>query len=93
MCVDCVLASLRIAQVDPGDGPLPEVVLSQRRVSTMNPPSVTHGAEPPVTSPASNVTILPLPLPQTTLAKEGSGILSRPREGPLEDDVKVHLVP
>jgi hypothetical protein len=28
MCVDCVLASLRIAQVDPGDKPLPEVVLS-----------------------------------------------------------------
>jgi hypothetical protein len=28
MCVDCVLASLRIAQVDPGDEPLPEVVLS-----------------------------------------------------------------
>jgi hypothetical protein len=29
MCVDCVLASLRIAQVDLGDEPLPEVVLSQ----------------------------------------------------------------
>jgi hypothetical protein len=29
MCVDCVLASLRIAQADPGDEPLPEVVLSQ----------------------------------------------------------------
>jgi hypothetical protein len=29
MCVDCVLASLRITQVDPGDEPLPEVVLSQ----------------------------------------------------------------
>jgi hypothetical protein len=29
MCVDCVLASLRIAQVDPGDEPLLEVVLSQ----------------------------------------------------------------
>jgi hypothetical protein len=29
MCVDCVLTSLRIAQIDPGDGPLPEVVLSQ----------------------------------------------------------------
>jgi hypothetical protein len=29
MCVDCVLNSLRIAQVDPGDEPLPEVVLSQ----------------------------------------------------------------
>jgi hypothetical protein len=28
MCVDCVLASLRIAQVDTGDEPLPEVVLS-----------------------------------------------------------------
>jgi hypothetical protein len=28
MCVDCVLASLRTAQVDPGDEPLPEVVLS-----------------------------------------------------------------
>jgi hypothetical protein len=30
MCVDCVLASLRIAQVYPGDEPLPEVILSQR---------------------------------------------------------------
>jgi hypothetical protein len=29
MCVDCVLASPRIAQVDPGDKPLPKVVLSQ----------------------------------------------------------------
>jgi hypothetical protein len=29
MCVDCVLASPRIAQVDPSDGPLPEVVLLQ----------------------------------------------------------------
>jgi hypothetical protein len=28
MCIDCVLASLRIAQVDPDDEPLPEVVLS-----------------------------------------------------------------
>jgi hypothetical protein len=31
MCVDCVLASSRITQVDPGDEPLPEVVLSQSR--------------------------------------------------------------
>jgi hypothetical protein len=29
MCFDCVLASPRIAQVDPGEGPLPKVVLSQ----------------------------------------------------------------
>jgi hypothetical protein len=29
MCVDCVLASSRIAQADLGDEPLPEVVLSQ----------------------------------------------------------------
>jgi hypothetical protein len=29
MCVDCVLASSIIAQVDLGDGALPEVVLSQ----------------------------------------------------------------
>jgi hypothetical protein len=28
MCVDCVLASPRIAQVDPSDEPLHEVVLS-----------------------------------------------------------------
>jgi hypothetical protein len=28
MCIDCVLASPRLAQVDPGDGPLPEVDLS-----------------------------------------------------------------
>jgi uncharacterized membrane protein YgcG len=31
MCVDCVLASSRIAQVDPGDEPLPEVVLPHHR--------------------------------------------------------------
>jgi hypothetical protein len=30
MCVDCVLASPRIAQADPGNGPLPEVVLSHK---------------------------------------------------------------
>jgi hypothetical protein len=29
LCVDCVLASPRISQVDPGDESLPEVVLSQ----------------------------------------------------------------
>jgi hypothetical protein len=29
MCVDCVLASPRITQVDPGNEPLPKVVLSQ----------------------------------------------------------------
>jgi hypothetical protein len=29
ICVDCVLASLRIAQVDPDDEPLSEVILSQ----------------------------------------------------------------
>jgi hypothetical protein len=28
MCVDCVIASPRIAQVDPGNGPLPKVLLS-----------------------------------------------------------------
>jgi hypothetical protein len=28
MCVDCLLASPRIAQVDPSDEPLSEVVLS-----------------------------------------------------------------
>jgi hypothetical protein len=33
MCVDCVLASPKITQVDPGDQPLPEVVLSQILVS------------------------------------------------------------
>jgi hypothetical protein len=31
VCVDCVLASLRIAQVDPSDEPLPVVVLSHLR--------------------------------------------------------------
>jgi hypothetical protein len=29
MCVDCVLASPRIAQVDPDDEPLLELILSQ----------------------------------------------------------------
>jgi hypothetical protein len=33
MCVHCVLASPRITQVDPGDEPLPEVVLSQYSLS------------------------------------------------------------
>jgi hypothetical protein len=28
MCVDCILASPRIAQVDPADEPLSEVILS-----------------------------------------------------------------
>jgi hypothetical protein len=32
MCVDCVLASPRITQVDPGDEPLSEVVLLQPRL-------------------------------------------------------------
>jgi hypothetical protein len=35
MCVDCVLASPRIAQVDPGNEPLSEVVLSQAQ-DTLN---------------------------------------------------------
>jgi hypothetical protein len=30
MCIDCVLTSPRITQVDPGDEPLPEVVLSHK---------------------------------------------------------------
>jgi hypothetical protein len=34
MCVDCVLASPRIAQVDSSDEPLPEVVLSQGLIGT-----------------------------------------------------------
>jgi hypothetical protein len=31
MCVDCVLVSPRIAQVDPGDGPPPEVVVTKQK--------------------------------------------------------------
>jgi hypothetical protein len=31
MCVDCILASPRIAQVDPGDEPLSKMVLSQSK--------------------------------------------------------------
>jgi hypothetical protein len=38
MCVDCVLASPGIAQVDPGDGPFPEVVLS-------HPPSTLRNVD------------------------------------------------
>jgi hypothetical protein len=37
MCVDCVLASPRIAQVDPGDEPLPEVVLSHSSTAMKRP--------------------------------------------------------
>jgi hypothetical protein len=33
MCVDCVLASPRIAHVDPSDEPLPEVVLSSDMIT------------------------------------------------------------
>jgi hypothetical protein len=41
MCVDCVLASSRIAQVDPGDEPLSEVVPSQ--ICTEHPePSINY---------------------------------------------------
>jgi hypothetical protein len=44
MCVDFVLALLRIAQVDPGDEPLPEVVLSQGGASqTSNKASEDNG--------------------------------------------------
>jgi hypothetical protein len=39
MCVDCVLASPRIAQVDPGDIPPSEVVLSQLRIDRLAPMS------------------------------------------------------
>jgi hypothetical protein len=39
MCVDCGLASPRIAQVDPGDGPPSEVVLSQ----SCTPSSCSNG--------------------------------------------------
>jgi hypothetical protein len=35
MCVDCVLASPRITQVDPGDEPLSEVGLSQRTTGAL----------------------------------------------------------
>jgi hypothetical protein len=47
MCVDCVLASPRIAQVDPGDEPLPDVVLSQ----------IQHGTSPNFT-PLSTLFII-----------------------------------
>jgi hypothetical protein len=41
MCVDCVLASSRIAQVDPDDEPLSEVVQSQ--ICTEHPePSINY---------------------------------------------------
>jgi hypothetical protein len=39
MCVDCVLASPIIAQVDPSGEPLSEVVLSQQTLSLL--PSLT----------------------------------------------------
>jgi hypothetical protein len=38
MCVDWVLASPRIAQVNPSDEPLPEVVLSHRGPCAENCP-------------------------------------------------------
>jgi hypothetical protein len=41
MCVDCVLASSTITQVDPGDEPLSEVVPSQ--ICTEHPePSINY---------------------------------------------------
>jgi hypothetical protein len=69
MCVDCVLASPRIAQVDPGDEPLSEVVLSHQLGTDPGPPPrakraryrvrapVTDGRDPPVSSRFPN----PLP--------------------------------
>jgi hypothetical protein len=39
MYIDCILASPRIAQVDPGDGPLFEVVLSQAVLVAVDPAS------------------------------------------------------
>jgi hypothetical protein len=42
MCVDCVLASPRIAHVDPGDEPLPEVVLSHHLHDVFNALRVAH---------------------------------------------------
>jgi hypothetical protein len=50
MCVDCVLASLRIAQVDPGNEPLPEVVLSHTPVSPSREPN-PHRSRSPSDSP------------------------------------------
>jgi hypothetical protein len=45
MCVDCVLTSSRIAQVDPGDGPPSEVVLSHSYRSTNSSVGVNpHGS-------------------------------------------------
>jgi hypothetical protein len=41
MCVDCVLASSRITQVDPGDKPHPEVVPSQE-FTWQEPPAVAE---------------------------------------------------
>jgi hypothetical protein len=43
MCVDCVLASPRIAQVDPDDGPPSEVVLSH---SSCRPNMLTYTSFP-----------------------------------------------
>jgi hypothetical protein len=42
MCVDCVLASSRIAQVDPGDEPLSEVVLAQKELGLCPNSDPTH---------------------------------------------------
>jgi hypothetical protein len=56
MCVDCVLASPRIAQVDPGDEPLPEVVLSQALPPFLQPLTGGHsgaGDHPTPSSPQS----------------------------------------
>jgi hypothetical protein len=42
MCVDCVLASSRIAEVDPGDEPLPEVVLSHGTLLHVKGATIFH---------------------------------------------------
>jgi hypothetical protein len=54
MYVDCVLVLPRIAQFDPGDEPLPEVVLSHRP-STASPALVRR----PLASPCPALPRLP----------------------------------
>jgi hypothetical protein len=46
MCVDCVLAWPRIAQVHPGNEPLPEVVLSHTPVSPSREPNPNWSRSP-----------------------------------------------
>jgi hypothetical protein len=74
MCVDYILDSPRIAQVDPGDGPLPDVVLSHIYcIFILHPGTDTVSHAPsPITAPTDRAKLFDLrPNPRTTSRAPG----------------------